>query len=567
MSYQLQITPSVGKRYQYALEKSLIKIGRAVHCDVVLNDQLVSREHCQLQLKSDGPFLEDLNSFNGTFVNEQRISRTTLNPGDKIRLGFSEIILEEVRVEEKASAPVPAPEPPVAPKIPVKETKMEAPAKVEPAPPAKPEPAPPAKPEPAAPVQADPAPLTAPAVSEKEVSKPVIEKQEIKEPETNLSKKSQPEPIPLVSQSQEPPTILVIHPDFSKMESLLNSLTASGATILRASGVGQVQSCLKTNCPDSVLLYSDMEGVQDICMEIKSNPEAGPVVLLLAKGSSDKAIPLIKAGVDEILRNPEATELQVRLRNMLELHRLRKEASQLTSQMEKRVNEDVSEAERITRLKRYLSPQVVAAVLSGEESNVLKPTRQEVSIVFSDLRNYTSFSETSEPEEIINMLSDFHALYGEIIFKFDGTLERFAGDGVMVFFGAPVPFKDHARRAVAMAVAARERLVDLKTKWHKLGYTLDISFGISTGYVFVGNIGFESRMDYAAIGKTTNLAARLCAAAKGGEILVSRKTLFQVEDMVDVEEIGALEVKGFSQKVMAYNVLSMKTPFVPTPVG
>jgi adenylate cyclase len=559
MAYQLQITPSVGKRWQFVLEKALIKIGRAVHCDVVINDQLVSREHCQLQLKSDGPYIEDLGSFNGTFVNEQRITRVRLNPGDKIRLGFSEIILEGGQVEEKALSPAPTPEPPAAPKNPVKETRLEPPARVESVQPAKPEPVPP--------VKAEPAPTAPPAVPEKEVAKPVPEKKEAKEPETNLSKKTPPEAIPLVSQSQEPPAILVIHPDFSKMESLLNSLTASGAKILRASGAGEVQSCLKESCPDSVLLYSDMEGVQDICMEIKSNPGAGPVVLLLAKGSSDKAIPLVKAGVDEILRNPEATELQIRLRNMLELHRLRKEASQLTSQMEKRVNEDVNEAERITRLKRYLSPQVVAAVLSGDESSVLKPTRQEVSIVFSDLRNYTHFSETSEPEEIINMLSDFHALYGEIIFKFDGTLERFAGDGVMVFFGAPVPFKDHARRAVAMAVAARERLVDLKTKWHKLGYTLDISFGISTGYVYVGNIGFESRMDYAAIGKTTNLAARLCAAAKGGEILVSRKTLFQVEDMVDVEEIGALEVKGFSQKVIAYNVLSMKTPFVPTPVG
>ena len=270
--------------------------------------------------------------------------------------------------------------------------------------------------------------------------------------------------------------------------------------------------------------------------------------------------------MDEVLRQPDPTELQVRLRNMLELHRLRKEATSLNSQMEKRVSEDVSEAERITRLKRYLSPQVVAAVLSGEESHVLKPTRQEVSIVFSDLRNFTHFSETSEPEEIMAMLGDFHGLYGEIIFQYDGTLERFAGDGVMVFFGAPVRFKDHASRAVAMAVAARERLVDLRKKWKKLGYALDISFGISTGYVFVGNIGFEGRMDYAAIGKTTNLAARLCAAAKGGEILISRKTLFQVEDLVEVEETGALEVKGFSEPVMAYNVLRLKTPFTPTPV-
>jgi adenylate cyclase len=540
MSYQLQITPSVGKRWLYALEKPLIKIGRAVHCDVVIHDQLVSREHCILQLKSEGPFLEDLNSFNGTFVNEQRITRMRLNPGDKIRLGFSEIVLEEVRVEEKIPAPVA--ESPSPLKISIKETKSEMPAKADPKP-----------------------PVTSVGPKKEAVQGP--ETPGSREVDTNLSKRAAPEPIPLVSQNQEAPTILVVHPNFSKIETLLKSLTASGATILRATEVGQVQALLKINCPESVLLYSEMEGVLDICQEIKSHPEAGPVVLLLSQGSSDQAIPLLKAGGDEVLRNPDATELQVRLRNMLELHRLRKETSQLTSQMERRVNQDVSEAERITRLKRYLSPQVVAAVLSGDESNVLKPTRQEVSIVFSDLRNYTHFSETSEPEEIINMLSDFHALYGDIIFQFDGTLERFAGDGVMVFFGAPVPFRDHARRAVAMAVAAREHLVDLKTKWNKLGYTLDISFGISTGYVYVGNIGFEGRMDYAAIGKTTNLASRLCAAAKGGEILISRKTLFQVEDMVDVEEIGALEVKGFSQKVMAYNVLRLKTPFIPMPVG
>ena len=292
-----------------------------------------------------------------------------------------------------------------------------------------------------------------------------------------------------------------------------------------------------------------------------------PIVLLLHGEPWTEAQPLIRSGVDEILHHQDFTEFQVRIRNMIEMNRLRKEAILVTSQVEKRVSEDVSEAERITRLKRYLSPQLVAAVLSGDESHVLKPTRQEVSIVFSDLRNYTHFSETSEPEEIIAMLSDFHALYGEIIFQYDGTLERFAGDGVMVFFGAPVPFKDHARRAVAMAVAAQERLVDLRTKWNKLGYTLDISFGISTGYVYVGNIGFEGRMDYAAIGKTTNLAARLCAAAKGGQILISRKTLFQVEDLVEVEEIGALEVKGFSEPVMAYNVLRLKAPFTPTPVN
>jgi adenylate cyclase len=551
MTYQLHIKPSVGKPWTYVLEKPLVKIGRANHCEVVVNDQLVSREHCLLQLKSEGPFLEDLSSVNGTLLNGLRITRVLLHPGDKIRVGLSDILLEEI--QEKETIPVP-PEPPVPPPPP-KEPKE-----------------PPSEP-----------------AKEIEAKKPVeikpeqvqkIEAVRVEKPETGQqkeikpSKKSEvaapqrPDPhlISMISKHQEPPNILVIHPDFSQIEDLLKPLAASGVVIHRAADAGQVQSILKKSPPDSILLCSNIEETLNICQEIKSNPQAGPIVLLIQEEPWGDAVSLLEAGADEVLRQPDPTELQVRLRIMLELHRLRKEATLLTSQMEKRVSEDVSEAERITRLKRYLSPQLVAAVLSGKEANVLKPTRKEVSIVFSDLRNFTHFSETSEPEEIMAMLSDFHTLYGEIIFQYDGTLERFAGDGVMVFFGAPVPFKDHAARAVAMAVTARERLVGLRTKWKKLGYNLDVSFGISTGYVFVGNIGFEGRMDYAAIGKTTNLAARLCAKAKGGEILINRRTLFQVEDLVEVEEVGALEVKGFSEPVEAYNVLRLKAPFTPSPV-
>ncbi|MCJ7833381.1 MAG: FHA domain-containing protein [Deltaproteobacteria bacterium] len=543
MTYQLHITPSVGKRWTYVLEKPLVKIGRANHCEVVVNDQLVSREHCLLQLRSEGLFLEDLNSVNGTLLNGKRITRVLLHPGDKIRLGLSDILLEELREKETASPPQPA-----KPKEPPPRLSKEFESKG----PKEPKPEQVQKPEPLGPEKSKPGRAHEPKQSGKS--------------EAAVPRGPDPRLISMISKNQEPPTILVIHPDCSQIEYLLQPLAASGVVIHRAADTSQVQSVLKKSSPDSILLCSHIEENLNICQEIKSHPQAGPIVLLIQEEPWGDAVSLLEAGADEVLRQPDPTELQVRLRIMLELHRLRKETTLLTSQMEKRVSEDVSEAERINRLKRYLSPQVVAAVLSGDESHVLKPTRQEVSIVFSDLRNFTHFSETSEPEEIIAMLSDFHALYGEIIFQYDGTLERFAGDGVMVFFGAPVRFKDHASRAVAMAVAARERLVDLRNKWKKLGYSLDISFGISTGYVFVGNIGFEGRMDYAAIGKTTNLAARLCAAAKGGEILISRKTLFQVEDLVEVEETGALEVKGFSEPVMAYNVLHLKAPFTPTPV-
>lgn len=539
MPYQLQITPSVGKRWTYSVEKPLIKIGRSPHCDVPVDDPLVSREHCLVQMKSEGPFIEDLASANGTLVNEQRVTQARLNAGDKIRVGLSEIVFVQVPGGE--------PGPPSGP----------------------------VQPE-------EPGPMPAPGSDvERRGSKPRRAKAPITElpkqratepgepgpvPEIARPAKPQSPAIPLFSKHQEPPTILVVHPECSQIDELLQPLAASGAVVLRAADAGEVRSVLIKTSPDCVLLCNSTAGTLGICQEIKSHPQTGPVVLLIQGALWGDAAPLLQSGADEVIRQPDSTELFVRLRNMLELNRLRKEATLLTSQVEKRVSADVNEAGRITKLKRYLSPQLVAAVLSADEQNVLKPTRREVTIVFSDLRNFTHFSDTSEPEEIIAMLSDFHSVYGKIIFQYDGTLERFAGDGVMVFFGAPVPFKDHARRAVAMAVTARERLEGLRTKWKKLGYTLDISFGISTGYVFVGNIGFEGRMDYAAIGKTTNLAARLCAAAKGGQILISRKTRFQVEDLVEVEEVGALEVKGFNEPVMAFNVLRLTAPFTPTPV-
>jgi adenylate cyclase len=485
MPYQLQITPSVGKRWTQVLEKPLVKIGRTPQCEVVVNDPLVSREHCLLQLKPEGLFLEDLNSANGTLVNGQRVTRVLLHPGDKVRLGLSEILLEQIPEKEAVLPPPPAqpPEP---------------------------------EPRPSDQGAAEPTREAEPEKSKK----PLPEKS----PEVKPKTKSEPlvSSIPLVSPNQDPPTILVIHPGCPKIERQLEPLAASGVVIRQAVSRDQVRTSLGKPAPDCILLCHQFPEHLEVYQDLRSHSANVPIVLLLHGEPWADSLSLIRSGVDEILNHQDFTEFQVRIRNMIEMSRLRKEAILVTSQVEKRVSEDVSEAERITRLKRYLSPQLVAAVLSGDESHVLKPTRQEVSIVFSDLRNYTHFSETSEPEEIIAMLSDFHALYGEIIFQYDGTLERFAGDGVMVFFGAPVPFKDHARRAVAMAVAAQERLVDLRAKWNKLGYTLDVSFGISTGYVYVGNIGFEGRMDYAAIGKTTNLAARLCAAAKGGQILISR---------------------------------------------
>jgi class 3 adenylate cyclase/pSer/pThr/pTyr-binding forkhead associated (FHA) protein len=565
MAYQFQIIPSVGKRSIFTVEKPLIKIGRTPHCDLVINDPLVSREHALLQVKAGEITLEDLNSANGTLVNDQRITRIVLRPGDKIRLGLSEMVLEALPDQEDASAAGTSAvgtgkkgEP-----LPVQETPSAIPPQTNTTPS---EPAPgPRKP---GPEQDSVREVQPPAPS---ATEPPVPRGGTVQSVPEETPASAPEPlvpsIPLVSPNQDPPVILVIHPGCPKMKRQLEPLAAAGVKIKEAADRDQVRAALQGSHPDCILLCHRMAAPLELYQELRSQFPNIPLALLLHGEPWAETLSLIRSGVDEVLHHQDFTEFQVRVRSLVKMNRLRQETVLVTSQVEKRVSDDVSEAERINRLKRYLSPQLVAAVLSGEESHVLKPTRQEVTIVFSDLRNYTQFSEVSEPEEIISMLKDFHALYGEIIFRYDGTLERFAGDGVMVFFGAPVPFADHARRAVAMAVEARERLVGLKTKWEKLGYSLDISFGISTGYVYVGNIGFEGRMDYAAIGKTTNLAARLCAAAKGGQILISRKTLFQVEDLVEVEEIGALEVKGFSHPVAAHNILQLKGPYTPRPVN
>ena len=502
--FTLEITPSVGKKWTYAIEKPLIRIGRAAHCEVVISDPLVSREHCLLNLKKEGTLLEDLNSANGTFLNDQRITQVMVKPGDKIRLGLSDMLF--------LSAP-------------------------------------------------DKADTHSKTIAKKKVEEKICEPPSLP---IQAPKPALPQ-LTLVSSSEPPPTILVAHPECSQLEDLIAPLKEAGGHIQRASSIEEFHRHLDDKLPDCIILCPRIQTSTEVCLEIRSHGLAVPIILLLDDPAWPETESLLKAGADDVLLRRDPGELLVRVRTMLELHRLRKEAKQLSTHVEQRVSDEVSELERITRLKRYLSPQIVAAVLSGEESHVLKPTRRELTIVFADLRNFTHFSEVSEPEEIMAMLHDFHALYGEIIFHYDGTLERFAGDGVMVFFGAPVFFMDHAKRAVAMAVTVREKMIGLKKKWDKLGYPLDLAFGISTGYVFVGNIGFEGRMDYAAIGKTTNLAARLCSKAMGGQILISRKTLFYVEDIVEVEEIGALEVKGFSEPVPAYNVKALKAPYQPAP--
>ena len=214
--------------------------------------------------------------------------------------------------------------------------------------------------------------------------------------------------------------------------------------------------------------------------------------------------------------------------------------------------------EQLSRLKRFFSPQLAELIVAGGAEDPLKTHRREVTVVFLDLRGFTAFAETSEPEEVMTVLRDYHAEMGKLILAREGTLERFTGDGMMIFFNDPVPVPNPAERAIQMALVMRDRVKELSAAWRKRGYDLAVGVGIAQGYATIGAIGFEGRWDYGAIGTVTNLAARLCGEAKGGQILVSSKVAGALEEMIEVEEVGPLVLKGFARPVPAFNVLGLK---------
>jgi adenylate cyclase len=232
--------------------------------------------------------------------------------------------------------------------------------------------------------------------------------------------------------------------------------------------------------------------------------------------------------------------------------------AELTRTLGQKMKRQLDEIGRISRLKRYVSPQIAETILKRDDGDLFVSHRREVTVVFLDLRGFTEFSEDAEPEEVLRLLRTYHAEMGRLIFKFDGTLERFAGDGIMVFFNDPVPYEDHTRRAVSMALEMRERMKVIRVAWWlKNGWDLDLGIGLATGYASLGNIGFEGRLDYRAVGNVTNLASRLCEQAAGGQILTNQRTLSEVEDCVEAERIGELKLRGFARHVSVVNIIKL----------
>jgi class 3 adenylate cyclase len=361
-----------------------------------------------------------------------------------------------------------------------------------------------------------------------------------------------------------PPKILVVDDTPHNVKLLADLLAAKGyAVITAASGAEALEHVVNAQ-PDLVLLDVVMPGMTgyEVCRRIRAGPAGRmlPVVMVTALDPAEERIKGIEAGADDFLTKPiNQPELLARVRSLLRIKALYAQLEESNRTLERRVAEQVEQLERLSRLKRFFSPQLAELILSGGADDPLKSHRREITVVFLDLRGFTAFAETAEPEEVMAVLRDYHGEMGRIIIAHDGTLERFAGDGMMVFFNDPLPVPDPAARAVRMVVAMRERLRALASEWQKRGFELDSGAGIAQGYATIGAIGFEGRVDYGAIGTVTNLAARLCGEARPGQILISKRVLASVEALVDAEPVGALSLKGFVKPVPVFDVTRLKS--------
>jgi adenylate cyclase len=361
--------------------------------------------------------------------------------------------------------------------------------------------------------------------------------------------------------------ILVVDDVERNVRLLADILRVKGYDVITAASGLEALSQVEQERPDLVLLDVMMPGMSgyDVCRAIRANPQTGilPVVMVTALDASER-IAGLEAGADDFLTKPiNQPELLARVKSLLrikslydEVQRQRSELEEWNRTLEQRVAQGVAQVERLSRMKRFFSPQLAELILSGGTDDPLRSHRSEITVVFLDLRGYTAFTETSDPEEVMGVLREYHCAMGRLIMAYEGTVERFAGDSIMVFFNDPVPVTNPAQKAVHMALAMHADFARLANEWVKRGYNLDFGIGIAQGYATLGAIGFEGRVDYGAIGVVCSLAARLCAQAKGGQTLVSRRVLAAVEDVATVESIGELTLKGFHRPVPAFNILA-----------
>jgi adenylate cyclase len=367
-----------------------------------------------------------------------------------------------------------------------------------------------------------------------------------------------------------PPLILLVDDNPTNLDILQARLAAHNYGILRATDGEEALAIAREKQPALILLdimMPKMDGIE-VCRRLRADPSLPfmPIIMVTSKADSKDVVAGLEAGADEYLTKPvDHAALVARVKSMLRIKTLHDRVSEQTAQLaewnltlEQRVEDQVVELQRVGRLKRFFSPQLADALISSGGEKLLESHRREIVVVFCDLRGFTAFSEVVEPEEVMGILREYHAAVGSLLFRFEGTLEHFAGDGLMIFFNDPLPCPDPAARAVRMAVATRQQMNELSGKWQKRGHQLGFGMGIAQGYATLGMIGFEGRVDYGAIGPVTNVASRLCDEARSGQVLISQRVYSAVEEWVEVEPLGELNLKGFRRPIAAYQVVGLK---------
>jgi class 3 adenylate cyclase/AmiR/NasT family two-component response regulator len=383
------------------------------------------------------------------------------------------------------------------------------------------------------------------------------------------------------------PALLVVDDNEDNRYVLSQQLNIQGYdNITIATNGHEALNNLRSKSFDLVLLdimMPDLNGYE-VLERMRSSPELRniPVIMISAIGELDSVVRCIELGAEDYLPKPfEPTLLRARVRATLERKRLHDQvvaqAADLASQaaelanwnktLEQRVADQLGEIERMGRLRRFLSPQVADLIVASGMEKQLQSHRGEITALFCDLRGFTRFSETSDPEDVMVLLRDYHAVIGQIVIKYGATLEHFAGDGVMMIFNAPVPIDKPQLQAVRMALEMRDAMGTFTQKWRRLGHDIGFGIGISHGFATLGTIGFEGRFDYAAVGTVSNIASRLCDEAKPGQILISPRVLMAVEDTMKVELVGELTLKGIQRPMTAYNVIDAATNHIADTLG
>ena len=374
-----------------------------------------------------------------------------------------------------------------------------------------------------------------------------------------------------------PPRILIVDDTPANVEILEMRLAAHGYEILTAGDGEEALDIIGDQQPDLILLDIMMPKIDgiEVCRRVKADNALPfiPIILVTSKSDPKDVVAGLEAGAEEYLTKPvEKTALVARVKSMLRIKELHdksleqattleaqaNELAELNQGLEERVANQLVELERISHLKRFFSPQLAELIVSSDDDKFMESHRQEITVVFCDLRSFTEFSATAEPEEQLRVLREYHEVVGSLIFRYEATLEHFAGDGVMSFFNDPLPCPDPAARAIRMAIDMRDEVDRHLKKWQKRGFDLGFGLGVALGYATLGQVGFEGQFHYMAVGSVANLASRLCDQAQNGQILISQRVFAEVEDLVQVEPIGELTFKGFQKPVPAFQVLGMK---------